>query len=108
MSRSAAKNFPVTVTQLPVTRCVICQRTVAFRPGEASTALTKHYELRHKDKMGLAPAEDSELSSSTSRLEALPWPRPGPCGPSRASGSKPVDGDQQAPREGVESQVKAG
>jgi hypothetical protein len=65
MSRSAAKNFPVTVTQLPVTRCVICQRTVAFRPGEASTALTKHYELRHKDKMGLAPAEDSELSSST-------------------------------------------
>jgi hypothetical protein len=67
MSRSAAKNFPVTVTQLPVTRCVICQRTVAFRPGEASTALTKHYELRHKDKMGLAPAEDSELSVRRAR-----------------------------------------
>jgi hypothetical protein len=58
MSRSAAKNspvFPVTVTQLPVTRCEICQRTVAFRPGEASAALTKHYELRHKEALGTLP-----------------------------------------------------
>jgi hypothetical protein len=62
---------------------VICQRTVAFRPGEASTALTKHYELRHKDKMGLAPAEDSELSA---RLEAVPRPRRGPAGPAAAAG----------------------
>ena len=60
MSRSAAKNFPVTVTQLPVTRCVICQRTVAFRPGEASSALTKHYELRHKDALGGPGAGDEE------------------------------------------------
>ena len=59
MSRSAAKNspvVPVTVTQLPVTRCEICQRTVAFRPGEASAALTKHYELRHKEALGTLPA----------------------------------------------------
>jgi hypothetical protein len=61
MPQSGAKNFPVTVTQLPVTRCEICQRTVAFRPGAASAALTKHYELRHKDKMGLSVAAEAEL-----------------------------------------------
>jgi hypothetical protein len=59
MSRSAAKNFPVTVTQLPVTRCEICQRTVAYRPGEASAALTKHYQLRHKDALGTTPASEN-------------------------------------------------
>jgi hypothetical protein len=61
MTRSAAKNFPVTVTQLPVTRCELCQRTVAYRPGEASAALTKHYELRHKDALGGPSADDAEL-----------------------------------------------
>lgn len=56
MTRSAAKNsFPVTVTQLPVTRCEICQRTVAYRPGQASEALTKHYKLMHKDALGEQP-----------------------------------------------------
>jgi hypothetical protein len=64
MTRSAAKNFPVTVTRLPVTRCDICQRTVAYRPevpGAASAALTKHYELMHKDALGMTPkSEDSE------------------------------------------------
>ncbi len=60
MPRSAAKNiFPVTVTQLPVTRCELCQRTVAYRPGEASAALTKHYELRHKDALGTSPLDGS-------------------------------------------------
>ena len=60
MTRSAAKSFPVTVTQLPVTRCEICQRTVAYRPGEASEALTKHYKLLHKDALGEKPAEADE------------------------------------------------
>ncbi len=59
MTRSAVKNFPVTVSQLPVTRCEICQRTVAYRPGGASAALTKHYELRHKDALGVIPADES-------------------------------------------------
>jgi hypothetical protein len=60
MPRQAAKNsFPVTVTQLPVTRCEICQRTVAYRPGEASMALTKHYELRHKDALGTSAGDES-------------------------------------------------
>ncbi|HVT70352.1 MAG TPA: hypothetical protein VHF26_21585 [Trebonia sp.] len=55
MTRSATKSFPVTVTQLPLTRCEICQTTVAYRPGAASAALTKHYELRHKDALGKSP-----------------------------------------------------
>ena len=33
MSKSPSRRFPVTVTQLPVTRCQICHRTVAYRPG---------------------------------------------------------------------------
>lgn len=65
MPRSAAKhNFPVTVTQLPVTRCEICQRTVAYRPGEASAALTKHYELRHKDALGTSPEADDPVQGA--------------------------------------------
>jgi hypothetical protein len=60
MTRSAAKNnFPVTVTQLPVTRCEVCQRTVAYRPGEASAALTKHYRLRHPDALGMTPVDEA-------------------------------------------------
>ncbi len=60
MTRSASKSFPVTVTQLPVTRCKLCQRTVAYRPGEASNALTKHYERKHKDALGGPGASDEE------------------------------------------------
>jgi len=56
MTRSATKSFPVTVTRLPVTRCEICRRTVAYRPGQASAALTKHYQLVHKDALGAKPA----------------------------------------------------
>jgi len=39
----------VTVTQLPVTRCQICRRTVAHRPGQASVALTEHYRRTHPE-----------------------------------------------------------
>jgi hypothetical protein len=60
MTRSATKSFPVTVTQLPVTRCEICQRTVAYRPGAASEALTKNYKLLHKDALGEKPRETDE------------------------------------------------
>jgi len=55
MISSASKRFPVTVTRLPVTRCQVCQRTIAYRPGEASAALTKHYNEKHKDTMGHVP-----------------------------------------------------
>jgi hypothetical protein len=55
MISSAPKRFPVTVTHLPVTRCQLCQRTLAYRPGEASAVLTKHYNEKHKDEMGHVP-----------------------------------------------------
>jgi len=43
MSKSPSRRFPVTVTQLPVTRCQICHRTVAYRPGNLTEVLTEHY-----------------------------------------------------------------
>ena len=42
MSKSRCRRFPVTVTQLPVTRRQICHRTVAYRPGNLSEVLTGH------------------------------------------------------------------
>lgn len=52
MSRSESPQFPVTVTRLPVTRCEICGRTLAYRPGQASAVLTKHYAKLHPDELG--------------------------------------------------------
>jgi hypothetical protein len=52
MSSSGSPRYPVTVTQLPVTRCQICRRTVAHRPGQASAALTEHYRRAHPEKLG--------------------------------------------------------
>jgi hypothetical protein len=40
---------PVTVTQLPLTRCQVCGRPVAHRPGEAGRELTRHYERAHPE-----------------------------------------------------------
>jgi len=57
MSRSDSPQFPVTVTRLPVTRCEICGRTLAYRPGKASTVLTEHYLKVHPD--ALTAAADS-------------------------------------------------
>jgi hypothetical protein len=51
MSRSDSPKFPVTVTQLPVTRCEICGRTLAYRPGKASEVLTAHYTKTHPDEL---------------------------------------------------------
>jgi hypothetical protein len=56
MSNSSSRRFPVTVTQLPVTRCQICQQTVAYRPGTLSEALTEHYRRAHPEALGL-PAQ---------------------------------------------------
>jgi hypothetical protein len=50
---AASRRFPVTVTQLPVVRCQVCQRTVAHQPGKASEVLTEHYRREHPAKMGL-------------------------------------------------------
>ena len=53
MSKSSSRRFPVTVTHLPVTRCQICHRTVAYRPGKASDVLTEHYRRAHPETLGL-------------------------------------------------------
>jgi hypothetical protein len=43
----------VTVTQLLVTRCQICRRTVAYRPGSLTHVLTEHYRRVHPEALGL-------------------------------------------------------
>ena len=52
MSKSSPRRFPVTVNQLPVTRCEICHRTVAYRPGTLSEVLTEHYRQAHPEALG--------------------------------------------------------
>jgi hypothetical protein len=54
MSKSSSPQFPVTVTQLPVTRCQICKQTLAYRPGQASTVLTDHYRRKHPEQLGVS------------------------------------------------------
>jgi hypothetical protein len=54
MSKSPSRRFPVTVTQLPVTRCQTCHRTVAYRPGNLSEALTGHYCQAHPEALDFA------------------------------------------------------
>ena len=58
MASSATRRFPVTVTRLPVTRGQICQRTIAYRPGEASAVLTEHYRRQHPEELGPVPDAD--------------------------------------------------
>lgn len=55
MSNSSNRRFPVTVTQLPVVRCDVCGRTVAYRPGTVSETLTEHYRRAHPDQLGIKP-----------------------------------------------------
>jgi hypothetical protein len=54
MSKSPSRRFPVTVTELPVIRCQICHRTVAYGPGSPSGILTEHYG-RHCQQMPAYP-----------------------------------------------------
>ena len=53
MSKSSSRRFPVTVTRLPVTRCQICHRTVAYRPGTLSEVLTEHYRRAHPEALSI-------------------------------------------------------
>jgi len=59
MSNSKSSRFPVTVTHLPVMRCQICQRTVAYRPGQASAVLTEHYRRTHPETLKAAARRSS-------------------------------------------------
>ena len=54
MSKSPSRRFPVTVTQLPVTRCQICHHAVAYRPGTLTEVLTGHYRRAHPETLGVA------------------------------------------------------
>jgi hypothetical protein len=56
MSTPRSRRFPVIVTRLPVTRCQICDRTLAYRPGSISEVLTEHYRRVHPEALGI-PAE---------------------------------------------------
>jgi hypothetical protein len=53
MNKSSSRRFPVTVSHLPVTRCQICDRTVAHQLGKASEVLTEHYRRAHPEAPGL-------------------------------------------------------
>jgi hypothetical protein len=53
VSKSLSRRFPVTVTQLLVTRCEVCRRTVAYRPGRLSEVLTEHYRRAHPEALGV-------------------------------------------------------
>jgi hypothetical protein len=68
--------LPVTVIQLPVTRCQICHRTVAYRPGNLSEVLTAHYRRaipkRSASLPGSRPREPSALSADAAT--SLPTP----------------------------------
>jgi len=53
MSTPRSHRFPVTITHLPVTRCQICDRTLAYRPGNISEVLTEHYRRDHPEALGI-------------------------------------------------------
>jgi|HubBroStandDraft_5_1064220.scaffolds.fasta_scaffold378886_2 hypothetical protein len=55
MRNPSRTRFPVTVTRLPVSRCQVCQRTIASRTGQASAALTEHYRREHPGILAAAP-----------------------------------------------------
>lgn len=52
LSTSQSRRFPVTITHLPVTRCQICDRMVAYRPGSLNEVLTEHYRRAHPQALG--------------------------------------------------------
>ena len=79
MSKSPSHRFPVTVTQLPVTRCQICHRTVAYRPGTLTEVLTGYYRRAHPEALDFASREPvAEIPALTPQL-----PSPGSVGPGR-------------------------
>ena len=64
MSRPDSSRFPVTVTRLPLTRCEICGRTLAYQPGQASAVLTKHYHRMHPEAL-------TEAAESTAAVRPI-------------------------------------
>lgn len=46
-------SLPGDVTHLPVTHCQICDRTLAYRPGNISEVLTAHYRRVHPEALDI-------------------------------------------------------
>ena len=72
MSKSPSRRFPVTVTQLPVTRCQICQRTVACRPGALSQTLTDDYRRVHPERWASPPSNTRITRPGEGRTRSCP------------------------------------
>jgi hypothetical protein len=87
MSTSNSRRFPVTVTYLPVTRCQICRRTVAYRPGNISEVLTEHYRRSHPEALGLPSRQTVTDTGTTPQM--LPQASAGPR--RRCRGTRPQD-----------------
>ena len=54
LARSNEHGSQATVTQLPVTRCQICDRTLAYRLGNISEVLAEHYRRAHLEALGIS------------------------------------------------------
>jgi hypothetical protein len=55
---SSSRTFPVTVTRLPLVRCHVCGRSLAYSKGQASRVLTDHYVREHNDPAGRSAPRD--------------------------------------------------
>lgn len=47
--RPRQRSSPVTVRQLPLVRCSLCDRALAYQPGNVTDVLTTHYQREHPD-----------------------------------------------------------
>jgi len=74
MSKSSSRRFPVTVTQLPVTRCEIWQLTVPYRPGTLSEVLDL---VDHVLIMSVNPGFGGQafIPNALQKIQALAWRR---------------------------------
>ncbi len=77
MSKTDSRRFPVTVTHLPLIRCQICRRTVAYRPGTLSQTLTEHYRRATQKRSAARPGNPLRGTSTIKapRRPGLPSPR---------------------------------
>ena len=62
----------MTVSRLPVTRCEVCGRTLAYRPGQASAVLTQHYNRMHPEALA-GPADKTRLGRAMATAAMIAW-----------------------------------
>ena len=75
-SGSLAPDVAARVTPLPVTHCQICDRTVAYRPGNLSEVLTGHYRRRTPavTERGRSMVRPARVSAVSQARNAAPLP----------------------------------